>query len=302
MDRGGPLRMPRTIDLVGGHKIDSRDLFVGTREVMHPTTRRDLSLAPDGPEQTDSHQMTRLAWHLSAAARRHVAVAFVRAAVAGRRARRSSRYETRAGANVTSMIASRIVSIGGAVTEILYALGSPTASSQSIRPASIRPRRSSEAECRLHARALSAEGVLGLNPSAVLAIDGAGPKEAVAVLEAGRRAVRARAGSLHGGGNRRKDQDGRGHRRRARSRRMSREEGRTRSRGARATARTRLTQPQEGPVRHLAANGKPMVAGRNTAADGDHGSPVRVNAIDAYEGYKQMSDEAMIAASPDTCW
>ena len=33
-------------------------------------------------------------------------------------------------------------------------------------------------------RALSAEGVLGLNPSLVLAIDGSGPKETIAVLEA----------------------------------------------------------------------------------------------------------------------
>ena len=39
-----------------------------------------------------------------------------------------------------------------------------------------------EAERRLLPR-LSAEGVLGLNPSLVLAIDGAGPKETIAVLE-----------------------------------------------------------------------------------------------------------------------
>ena len=46
-------------------------------------------------------------------------------------------------------------------------------------------------------RALSPEGVLGLDPSLVLAIDGAGPKETVAVLRSGERAVRARAGPLH---------------------------------------------------------------------------------------------------------
>jgi ABC-type hemin transport system substrate-binding protein len=47
-------------------------------------------------------------------------------------------------------------------------------------------------------------------------------------------------------------------------------------------------------------NGKPMVAGRNTAADGIIKLAGGVNAIDAYEGYKQMSDEAVIAANPDT--
>ena len=47
-------------------------------------------------------------------------------------------------------------------------------------------------------------------------------------------------------------------------------------------------------------NGKPMVAGRNTAADGIIRMAGAVNAIDAYEGYKQISDEAVIAAGPDT--
>ena len=43
-----------------------------------------------------------------------------------------------------------------------------------------------------------------------------------------------------------------------------------------------------------------MVAGRNTAADGIIRLAGAVNAIDAYEGYKQISDEAVIAAGPDT--
>ena len=47
-------------------------------------------------------------------------------------------------------------------------------------------------------------------------------------------------------------------------------------------------------------NGKPMVAGRNTAADGIITLAGGVNAIDAYEGYKQIADEAVIAAGPDT--
>ena len=47
-------------------------------------------------------------------------------------------------------------------------------------------------------------------------------------------------------------------------------------------------------------NGRPMVAGRNTAADGIIRLAGGVNAIDAYEGYKQITDEAVIAAKPDT--
>ena len=48
------------------------------------------------------------------------------------------------------------------------------------------------------------------------------------------------------------------------------------------------------------SNGRPMVAGRNTAADGIIRLAGAVNAIDAYEGYKQITDEAVIAAGPDT--
>ena len=46
-------------------------------------------------------------------------------------------------------------------------------------------------------------------------------------------------------------------------------------------------------------NGRAMVAGRNTAADGIIKLAGAVNAIAEYEGYKQINDEAAIAARPD---
>src|SRR4051812_9643521 len=80
--------------------------------------------------------------------------------------------------------ASRIVSVGGAVTEILYALGVSdrivAVDSTSLFPADALKQKPNVG----YMRALSAEGVLGLNPSLVLAIEGLGPKETVAVLEA----------------------------------------------------------------------------------------------------------------------
>ena len=88
------------------------------------------------------------------------------------------------GRNVEVKDASRIVSVGGAITEILYALGLAdrivAVDTTSLFPAEALRQKPNVG----YMRALSAEGVLGLNPSLVLAIEGAGPKETVAVLEA----------------------------------------------------------------------------------------------------------------------
>ena len=88
------------------------------------------------------------------------------------------------GRSVEVKDASRIVSVGGAVTEILYALGLSdrivAVDTTSLFPAEALKQKPNVG----YMRALSAEGVLGLNPSLVLAIEGAGPKETVAVLEA----------------------------------------------------------------------------------------------------------------------
>lgn len=91
-----------------------------------------------------------------------------------------------AGRDVAITDTSRIVSIGGAVTEILYALGLDkrviAVDTTSLYP----PRALAEKPNVGYMRQLSAEGVLGLGPSLVLASEGSGPKETIAVLEAAR--------------------------------------------------------------------------------------------------------------------
>ncbi len=88
------------------------------------------------------------------------------------------------GREVTVADTSRIVSVGGAVTEILYALGLEdrivAVDTTSLYP----PRAMKEKPSVGYMRALSPEGVLGLAPTLVLASEGSGPKETVAVLEA----------------------------------------------------------------------------------------------------------------------
>src|SRR5262245_11819479 len=79
---------------------------------------------------------------------------------------------------------ARIVEIGGAITEIFYALGLEDrlagVDSTSLYPAAALRDKANVG----YMRQLSAEGVLGLNPSLVLAMQGSGPKETMDVLEA----------------------------------------------------------------------------------------------------------------------
>ena len=46
-------------------------------------------------------------------------------------------------------------------------------------------------------------------------------------------------------------------------------------------------------------NGRAMVAGHKTAADEIIKLSGGVNAIDSYDGYKMINDEAIVAAKPD---
>jgi iron complex transport system substrate-binding protein len=204
-----------------------------------------------------------------------------------------------AGRSVTVNDMSRIVSIGGAVTEILYALGLNdrvvAVDATSLYPDEALKKKPSVG----YFRALSAEGVLGLNPSLVLAIDGAGPKETVSVLEAARVPFVRVPDQYSADGILEKirliadatGQQGRGDCLAAQV---------AADVVALAAQRQRITQPARVMFVISFLNGKPMVAGRNTAADGIIRMAGAVNAIDAYEGYKQISDEAVIAAGPDT--
>lgn len=78
--------------------------------------------------------------------------------------------------------AERIVSIGGSVTEIVYALGQQdrlvARDTTSNYPAAV-----DDLPDVGYVRALSPEGVLSVNPDLILTIEGAGPPEAVQVLE-----------------------------------------------------------------------------------------------------------------------
>jgi iron complex transport system substrate-binding protein len=193
---------------------------------------------------------------------------------------------------------SRIISIGGAVTEILYAMGLEDRI-VGIDTTSIYPPRALKEKPNVgYMRQLSPEGVLGLGPTLVLAAGGAGPKEAVEVLELAAvplvnvpdhftsegileriRMIAAATGVPERGECLGKDVQ------------------------TRLADLAALRKKIETPARVLFilsfTNGKPMVAGRGTAADGVIRLAGAVNAVTEFEGYKMISDEAIIAARPD---
>ena len=193
---------------------------------------------------------------------------------------------------------SRIVSIGGAITEILYALGladriAGVDTTSMFPPAALRDKPNVG-----YMRQLSAEGVLGLNPSLVFAIQGSGPKEVMEVLEAAKvplvlvpetfseqglldkirlvghaMEVDARAACLTAA-----VADDLTHMRRLRA---------------------RVTKPVRVMFVMSLLSGRAMVAGQNTSANEIIKLSGGVNAIDSFEGYKMINDEAIVAAKPD---
>jgi iron complex transport system substrate-binding protein len=192
----------------------------------------------------------------------------------------------------------RIVSLGGATTEILYALGLDK-DVVAVDSTSLYPEAALKEKANVgYLRQLSPEGVIGLNPTLILSAEGAGPKQAVSVISAAsipfvtvpehfneegvleRIHVIAKATGEVARGEClekivRNDLEGL------------------------AAVRTSIARPLKIMFVLSFASGRPMVAGRNTAADGMIKLAGGVNAIGDFEGYKPVGDEAVIAAAPD---
>jgi iron complex transport system substrate-binding protein len=206
--------------------------------------------------------------------------------------------EDATGRRVNVQDTSRIVSIGGAVTEILYALGLDkkivAIDTTSLYP----PRAAGEKKSVGYMRQLSPEGVLGLAPSLIVTIEGAGPKETMTILQSAGISMVVAPDHFTGEGivekialiARATDSAARG---RCVIERVQ----------ADLTALGAMKRIIARPKRVLFVlsfvSGRAMVAGRNTAADGIIRLAGATNAITEYEGYKPINDEAVVAARPD---
>jgi len=192
--------------------------------------------------------------------------------------------------------APRIVSIGGPVTEIVYALGAGV-DVVGVDTSSTYPEAAAQLPQVGYQRRLSAEGVLSLQPDVVLATSDAGPpvalehlKAAVEVVEipavytvAGAEAkIRLVAQTLG-----RKDQG-----------EQLVETLRRDLAAAAAAVRQSRSQPR---VLFLYARGLGTlyVSGTGTAADAMIRLAGGVNAVTEYEDFKPFTPEAVVAAAPD---
>jgi iron complex transport system substrate-binding protein len=193
---------------------------------------------------------------------------------------------------------SRIVSIGGAVTEILYGLGMDKTivgiDTTSLYP----PRAATEKASVGYMRALSAEGVLGLRPTLIIASEGSGPKETMSVLQAAQIPLVIVPELYTGDGILQKihvvaDAAGVPERGKCMTDQVSADLG------ALDSLRSAIHAPKRVMFVLSVVNGRAMAAGHKTAADGIIRMAGAVNVISEYDGYKPISDEAVIAAKPD---
>ncbi len=199
--------------------------------------------------------------------------------------------------DVTIADPARIVSIGGAITEILYALGFEDrlvgVDSTSLYPAAAR-----EKPDVGYMRQLSAEGVLGLNPSLVLAAQGSGPKETIDVLEAAKVPLVLVPDTFSEAGLLDKIKLV-GHAMDADKRAECLTAAVSDDLAQLRELRAKVTKPVRVMFVMSLLNGRAMAAGKNTAANEIIALAGGVNAIDSYEGYKIINDEAIVAAKPD---
>jgi iron complex transport system substrate-binding protein len=202
------------------------------------------------------------------------------------------------GRDVTIGHPTRIVSIGGAITEILYALGADDRI-VALDTTSLYPRNAIADKPNVgYMRQLSAEGVLGLNPQLVLAIAGSGPKETIDVIDAAKIPLImvpetfTEAGILE------------------KIRMVARVAGvETRGECLASAVTGDLTVLRElrakvkTPPRVMFVlsflDGRTMVAGQKTAANEIIKLAGGTNVGDSFDGYKIMTDEAIASAKPD---
>lgn len=203
----------------------------------------------------------------------------------------------RSAAAQVNLDTGRVVAIGGAVTETLFALGLgdrvvavDTSSTYPPEALASRPNVG-------YIRALSPEGVLSVGPSVIIAQEGAGPPDAVGVLKAASvpvvmipeardpAAVSAnirRIAEVMGVAARGEELAG----------------AVERDFAAVAAMRERITQPRSAAFVLSASGSAPVVGGAGTSADAMFRLAGVGNAMAAVTGYKPAVDEAILGVDP----
>ncbi|WP_455474484.1 heme/hemin ABC transporter substrate-binding protein [Bartonella sp. B30(2025)] len=192
---------------------------------------------------------------------------------------------------------ARIVSIGGALTEIVYALG---AQDRLIArdSTSLYPQEALRLPVLGYMRALSPEGVLSLEPEGILLIEGSGPPSTIDILkktsiplviipEDYSRENVIKKIRLVG---------------KALQREMQAEvliEKVNRDFIENDALLAKITQPKRVLFVLSVQNGRVMASGTGTAADGMIKLSGGINAVSDYKGYKLLNSEALLKLNPD---
>lgn len=194
--------------------------------------------------------------------------------------------------------AKRIVSVGGTITEILYALGAEeriiARDSTSTYP---------ESALKLpdvgYMRALSAEGVLGLKPDLMLVEDGSGPPDTLAILKASEVPMVMIPTPPQGSAIARKIEDvGAAVGLDAKAKELAAKVDADLAALAKDVAAVGEKKKRVLFVLSM-TNGRIMAGGNDTEAGAIIELAGGVNAATGISGYKPLTDEAVIAAAPD---
>ena len=197
-------------------------------------------------------------------------------------------------AKADNVPADRVLSIGGSVTEIVYALGEQDRLIARDTTSSY-PAETQNLPDVGYMRALSPEGILSVDPQLIIAEDGSGPDETIVVMRAAdipfviipdgydRAAVSAKVLAVA---------DALG----------VPEKGKVLA-AVIDNQLAALNTFKDSPVRVMfilsTQGGRIMASGNDTAASGIIKLAGGINAITDFEGYKHLTDEAITAANPD---
>lgn len=195
----------------------------------------------------------------------------------------------------------RIVSVGGALTETLFALGA-MADLVGVDTTSLYPDAARQLPSVGYARSLSAEGVLSLRPTLIVATEDAGPPAVLRQLDAARIPMAVLNAGHRFAGVLARTQDlaelaGRPDAGRQMVADMQKAWAQNAERATRRAQAGRTAPRVLFVLSHSMAQLR--VAGRETAADAMIGYAGAVNALGDVTGYKPLTPEAAIAAAPD---
>ncbi|WP_348755240.1 ABC transporter substrate-binding protein [uncultured Aquincola sp.] len=193
--------------------------------------------------------------------------------------------------------APRLVSVGGALTEIVYRLGA-AAQLVGTDTTSLYPEAAQRTPKVGYQRQLSAEGVLSLRPDVLLTTDEAGPPAVIEQLRgAGVRVVSTTTSHDLAEVQRKITAAGQATGRSAEAAALQQQLLADWQRSRQALPR--LAGPAPRVLFVLAHGNAPQVAGAGTAAQAMLQLAGARNALQGFDGYRAMTAEAVVAAAPD---